>query len=87
MPKCGTRRRWKQWCSPLDCRLPFRRWKERHRCDPQVFSFDLNGYGSLQFPERQVCCLAGFSDKTLETLKLLDSDPGALIRMIEAVEL
>jgi len=62
----------------------FRRWKERHRCDPKVFSFDLNGYGSLQFPERQVCCLAGFSDKTLETLKLLDSDPGALIRMIEA---
>lgn len=65
----------------------FRRWKRRHRCDPKVFSFDLNGYGSLQFPERQVCCLAGFSDKTLETLKLLDADPGALIRMIEAVEL
>jgi hypothetical protein len=52
-----------------------------------VFSFDLSGYGSLQFPERQVCCLAGFSDKTLETLKLLDADPGALIRVIEAVEL
>jgi 60 kDa SS-A/Ro ribonucleoprotein len=65
----------------------FRRWKERHRCDPKVFSFDLNGYGSLQFPERQVCCLAGFSDKTLETLKLLDTDPGALIRVIEAAEL
>lgn len=65
----------------------FRCWKQRHRCDPKVFSFDLNGYGSLQFPERQVCCLAGFSDKTLETLKLLDADPGALIRMIEAVEL
>lgn len=65
----------------------FRRWKERHRCDPKVFSFDLNGYGSLQFPERQVCCLAGFSDETLKTLKLLDTDPGALIRVIEAVEL
>lgn len=52
-----------------------------------MFSFDLNGYASLQFLERQVCCLAGFSDKTLETLKLLDSDPGALIRVIEAVEL
>lgn len=65
----------------------FRRWKERHRCDPKVFSFDLNGYGTLQFPERQICCLAGFSDKTLETLKLLDTDPGALIRVIEAVEL
>lgn len=65
----------------------FSRWKERHRCDPKVFSFDLNGYGSLQFPERQVYSLVGFSDKTLETLKLLEADPGALIRVIEAVEL
>lgn len=65
----------------------FRGWKQRHRCEPKVFSFDLNGYGTLQFPERQVCCLAGFSDKTLDTLKLLDADPGALIRLIEAVEL
>lgn len=75
---------WMGHHAPVDT---FRRWKERHRCDPKVFSFDLNGYGSLQFPERQVCCLAGFSDKTLETLKLLDADPGALIRVIEAVEL
>ena len=52
-----------------------------------MFSFDLNGYGLLQFPERQVCCLAVLSDKTLETLKLLDANPGALIRVIEAVEL
>lgn len=73
--------------SPPDCFFTFRRWQERHRCDPKVFSLDLNGYGSLQFPERQVCCLAGFGDKTLETMKLLDADPGALIRVIEAVEL
>ncbi len=65
----------------------FRQWKTRHHCDPKVFSFDLQGYGTLQFPERQVFCLAGFSDKTMETLKLLDADPSALIRQIEAVEL
>ncbi|MCA1963198.1 MAG: TROVE domain-containing protein [Prosthecobacter sp.] len=74
---------WMGHHAPVDT---FRRWKERYRCDPNVFSFDLNGYGSLQFPERQVCCLAGFSDETLKTLKLLDTDPGALIRVIEAVE-
>ncbi len=75
------------WCSPLNCFRIFRRWRQRHRCDSKVFSFDLNGYGFLQFPERQICCLAGFSNKTLETLKLLDAAPGALIRVIEAVEL
>lgn len=37
-----------------------------------------SGYGTLQFPERQVYCLAGFSDKTLDTLKQLDADPFAL---------
>ncbi len=65
----------------------FQQWKAQHGCDPKVFSFDLKGYGTLQFPERQVYCLAGFSDKTLETLKQLDADPGALIRQIEAVPL
>ncbi len=75
---------WMGHHAPVDT---FRRWKEQRRCDPKVFSFDLNGYGSLQFPERQIYCLAGYSDKTLETLKLLDTDPGALIRVIEAVVL
>ena len=62
-------------------------YKARHACDPKVYSFDLAGYGTLQFPERNVFCLAGFSDKALETLKLLDGDAGALVRQIEAVEL
>ena len=31
-------------------------------------------------------CLAGFSDKTMDTLKWLDSDKSALLREIEAVE-
>ena len=58
-----------------------------HACDPKVYSFDLAGYGTLQFPERNVFCLAGFTDKALETLKLLDGDAGSLVRQIEAVEL
>lgn len=65
----------------------FAAWRARVRAHPKVFSFDLKGYGTLQFPERQVFCLAGFSDKTMDTLKMLDTDPGALIRQIEAVPL
>jgi hypothetical protein len=75
---------WVGYYTPVET---FRQWKRRQRCDPKVFSFDLHGYGTLQFPERHIFCLAGFSDKTMETLKLLDSDPSALIRQIEAVEL
>lgn len=65
----------------------FEAYKKKYKTDPRIFSFDLQGYGTLQFPERNVYCLAGFSDKTMETLKYLDSDKQALIREIEAVEL
>jgi hypothetical protein len=65
----------------------FEDYKQRTNSDPKVFSFDLNGYGTLMFPQRNVYALAGFSDKTLETLAMLDSDPLALIRKIEAVVL
>ena len=62
-------------------------YKKKHRADPKIFSFDLQGYGTLQFPEPNIFCLAGFSDKTMETLKFLDSDKTALIRQIEAIKL
>jgi hypothetical protein len=65
----------------------FAKWKQHYRCDPRIFSFDLQGYGTLQFPERNVACLAGFSDKTMDLLRTLDTDPRALIRAIEAVPL
>lgn len=54
---------------------------------PRVYSFDLAGLGTMQFPEREVYALAGWSDKTLETLKFLEEDKTALLRRIEAVEL
>lgn len=62
-------------------------YKRRTGADPRVFSFDLQGYGTLQFPQRRVYCLAGWSEKTMELLTLLESDPAALLRAIEAVEL
>ena len=45
------------------------------------------GYGPLQFPARNVFCLAGFSDKALQTMRFLEEDEGALVREIESVEL
>jgi hypothetical protein len=65
----------------------FEAYKKKYGAQPKVFSFDLQGYGTLQFPERDIYCLAGFSDKTMDTLKFLDSDKSALLKQIEAVEL
>ena len=65
----------------------FDAWAKKYDAAPKVFSFDLQGCGMLQLPQRHVFCLAGFSDKTLDTLKHLDTDQAAFLRQIEAIEL
>jgi len=65
----------------------FAAYQQRTGADPRVFSFDLAGYGTLQFPGRNVYCLAGFSDKALQTMRFLEEDKGALLREIEAIEM
>lgn len=65
----------------------FNMYKARCKADPKIFSFDLAGYGTLQFPEKNIFCLAGFSDKTMDLLKLLDNDKKALIEKIRNVEI
>ncbi|MCB1232220.1 MAG: TROVE domain-containing protein [Verrucomicrobiae bacterium] len=65
----------------------FKRFIAKTGKRPRVFTFDLAGYGSLQFPEPEVYALAGFSDKTMETLRFLEADKSALIREIERIAL
>lgn len=62
-------------------------YKKKYACSPHVYSFDLAGYGSMQFPDHQTYCMAGFSDKTFDVMKLLEQDKNALVNTIEAVEL
>ena len=65
----------------------FNEYCQRMGSRPKLFSFDLAGYGSLQAPERDVYCLAGFSDKAFELMAFLEEDKQALIHAVEAVEL
>ena len=62
-------------------------WKQKTGSDPFVYSFDLNSYGSMQFPERNVFCLAGFSEKVFDIMKLLEEDKNALITKVQQVDL
>jgi len=64
----------------------FKEYKRRFNCDPKVYSFDLQGYGSLQFPENKVFCIAGFSEKIFDIMKVLEEDRNALVNRIKAVE-
>lgn len=54
---------------------------------PKIYSFDLAGHGSMQFPEQDVFCIAGLSDKVFDIMKLLETDKQALVNKIEAVKL
>lgn len=63
----------------------FGRYKAKFGCKTKVYSFDLAGHGTLQFPENDVYCLAGFSDKVFDLMKMLESDREAMISSIEKV--
>lgn len=64
----------------------YQRYKKRSGANPIIYSFDLAGYGSLQFPEQKVRTLAGFNPKIFEVLPLFDGSPAALIKRMEQVE-
>lgn len=65
----------------------FADYKTRTGANPIIYSFDLQGYGTLQFPERNVYELTGFSEKVFDIMKLLETDKNALVAKIEAIEL
>lgn len=75
---------WVGYTSPTK---EFNDYKRKFNCNPHVFSLDLAGYGTLQFPESQVYCLAGFSDKVFQIMDLLKRDKMALINEIKSVEI
>jgi len=62
-------------------------YKSKFNCNPHIFSFDLAGLGTLQIPQNQVYCLAGFSDKVFQIMSMLKQDRNALINQINSISL
>jgi hypothetical protein len=65
----------------------FNEYKNKFNCDPYVYSWDLQGYSTLQFPESKVFCLAGFSEKVFDIMKLMEEDKQALYNRINSISL
>lgn len=65
----------------------FNEYKKTVDANPFIYSFDLNSYGSMQFPEQNVFALAGFSEKVFDIMKLVEQDKKALITEIKKIEL
>jgi len=61
----------------------FNTYKKRMGANPRVYSFDLQNYGTMQFPEQNVYAIAGFSEKVFDVMEMLEQDKKALIKTIE----
>jgi 60 kDa SS-A/Ro ribonucleoprotein len=62
-------------------------YKKKFNCDPYVYSWDLQGLGTMQFPEKNVFALAGFSDKVFEIMKWLETDRKKMFNLIDSIEI
>lgn len=65
----------------------YTKYRNRYDAYPFVYSFDLRGYGTMQFAEHQVYQLAGFSEKVFDMMGAVEQNPQELIDRIEAIEL
>lgn len=76
---------WVGWSSP---KANLEAYKKRTGANPYIWSFDLAGHGTLQFPEKQVATLAGFSEKVFDLIPIVETgEKDALVKRIEQVEL
>jgi len=65
----------------------FASYKKKFDANPFVYSWDLAGHSTMQFPEQNVFALAGFSDKVFDIMKLMEIDKKALFNEINAIQL
>lgn len=54
---------------------------------PFIYSFDLAGLGSTQFPNHKTFLINGWNEKVFEIMKVLEEDKLALIKKIESINL
>lgn len=59
------------------------RYRLLHKCSPFIYSFDLLGQGTMQFPESKVFAIAGFSGEIFNVMSKLETDKNALINEIK----
>lgn len=74
---------WVGYYSPVN---EFNTYCARENCRPKIYSFDLTGYGTLEFPEQGVTCVAGWSDRVFEMMSALE-DGNGMVQAIDKTEL
>lgn len=70
---------WVSYHTPMK---EFNEYRKKYNCNPKVFHWDFAGLGTLTMPEKDIYCLAGFSEKCFDVIKALEIDQAALLKMI-----
>jgi len=74
------------WSCSRSVKESFRDYRDKYNKDVKLYSFDLQGYGTSQFPEQNVYALSGFSDKVFDMIDSLEQDRDAMIKRIEKLQ-
>jgi hypothetical protein len=75
------------WVGKTTPASEFNLYKKKFNCNPYVYSWDLNGLGTMQLPEQNVFALAGFSDKVFDIMQWLETDKNKLYEMIDEISI
>jgi hypothetical protein len=65
----------------------YHKYCKKYDTNPLLYSWDLNGYGDMQFPEENVFCLVGWSDKVFDIMNMLENETGSLMKKVNNIEL
>jgi hypothetical protein len=75
------------WLGYYSPRYAYREYCRRCGFKSDVFCFDLAGYGDMEFPEDNIYCVSGFSDKAFDIIATLGEDKNAMIHEIESIQI
>lgn len=75
---------WVGYSTPQAAAAEYERY---YKAKPFHYNFDLQGYGTTQFPSSRIFELVGFSEKVFEIMGVLEQDKDALIKKIEEIQL
>lgn len=74
---------WIGYNAPTDS---FKAYSTKFAVDPYIYSWDLQGYGTSQFPSSKIFTLAGFNNNVFDIMKNLEESDQALLDKIKAVK-
>lgn len=75
------------WGVGAQTQRAYKEYRKKYNPDCKLYTMDLAGNGTMQFPENNVACIAGFSEHVFTVMGKLEEDKNAMVHEIEAIEL